>query len=125
MLHTKTRRVADVIVVECEGAIVYGDDATLLRQVVKDLLHDQPQVVLGLSEVNFIDSNGLGTLVGLHSSAESAGGHLKLAGLGPRVKDAMLVARLNTIFRIYGTVEEAVESFRLETTPAAIGELQH
>jgi anti-sigma B factor antagonist len=62
--------------------------------------------------VNYIDSGGLGTLVSLYTSAHSAGGAVKLARLTSRVGDLLQVTKLLTVFEVYETEEEAVESFR-------------
>ena len=54
-----------------------------------------------------MDSSGLGTLVGLHTSARSVGGEIKLAGLTGRVKDVLQITKLGSIFEFYDTPEEA------------------
>ncbi len=123
MLNLKTRKIGDVLVIDCEGAIVYGEEATLLRKTVKDLLPEHHELVLGLAEVRMVDSNGLGALVGLLGSAQAVNGQLKLAALAARVNNALTVSKLAQLFKIYPTVEEAVEAFRLEDTPVALGEL--
>lgn len=123
MLDLKTRKIGRVLVLDCEGSIIYGEEATLLRKTVKELLPEHHEVVLGLAEVRMVDSNGLGALVGLLGSAQAVGGQLKLAALGTRVKNALMVAKLAQLFQIYPSVEAAVEAFRLEDTPIAVAEL--
>ncbi|MBZ5646616.1 MAG: STAS domain-containing protein [Acidobacteriia bacterium] len=122
-LQISTRILGDVTVVDCNGEIVYGEEAPLLRQKVKELLQEGRHVVLNLSEVRAIDSNGVGALVSLMTSARAPGGDLKLAALGQRMKDVLKVTKLTALFAICDTVEEAVERFRLETTPIAVSEL--
>jgi anti-anti-sigma factor len=58
-----------------------------------------------------LDSSGLGTLVGLSSSASSAGGEIKLAGLTGHVKDVLQITKLGTVFESYDTPEEAAPTF--------------
>ena len=62
--------------------------------------------------VNYIDSGGLGTLVGLYTTAQNAGGRLKLAALTQRVGDLLQVTKLVTIFEVFDNEEKAIESFR-------------
>jgi anti-sigma B factor antagonist len=101
-----------IVVVDCAGRIVFGEETSELREQVKGLISEGGRVVLNLGEVNYIDSGGLGTLVALYTSARSAGGAIKLARLTRRVDDLLQVTKLLTVFEVYETEEEAVESFR-------------
>ena len=111
VLKTSTRGLGGVVIVDCSGKIVMGDETAFLRHQVKDLLNESRQIVLNLAEVNYLDSTGLGTLVGLYTSARSAGGEIKLAGLTGRVKDLLQITKLVSIFEFYNTTEEAASSF--------------
>ncbi|HUK86120.1 MAG TPA: STAS domain-containing protein [Terriglobales bacterium] len=115
-LHTATRNVGDVAVVDCRGRIIFGDETAELRQLVRNLIGLSPRIVLDLTQVDHIDSNGIGTLVGLHVAARNAHGVIKLVGLVANVKNVMDTTRVGTIFETYNTVEEAVASF---AAPAA------
>ena len=111
MLKTSTRRLGNVVVVDCYGRIVMGEETASLRQQVKDLLGQSQQIILNLADVQYIDSSGLGTLVGLHTSARGLGGEIKLAALATRVKDVLQITKLGSIFEFYDTAEEAASSF--------------
>jgi anti-sigma B factor antagonist len=81
--------------------------------LVKKLIEEKHnRLVLNLGDVNYIDSGGLGTLVGLYTTAQSTGGALKLARLTPRVGDLLQVTKLVTIFEVFDSEEQAIESFR-------------
>ena len=121
LLKTNTRSFGDVIIVDCAGRIIMGDETALLRHQVKDLLNESRHLVLNLSDINYLDSSGIGTLVGLHSSAAKMGGQIKLAGLTGRVKDVLQIAKLASIFEFYATPEEAASTFNVaagRTAPA-------
>jgi len=111
LLKTSTRSLGGVVIVDCSGKIVMGDETAFLRHQVKDLLNESRQIVLNLTEVSYLDSTGLGTLVGLYTSVRSAGGEIKLAGLTGRVKDLLQITKLVSIFEFYNTAEEAASSF--------------
>jgi anti-sigma B factor antagonist len=111
-LKLTTRTVQDILVLNCDGRVVFGEESALLRDTVKGLIAQTKQVVLNLGGVSYIDSGGLGTLVALYTTAHNAGGGIKLSNLTPRVGDLLQVTKLLTIFEVYDTEEEAIQSFR-------------
>ncbi len=111
-LTSSTRRIGEVMVVDCAGRIVLGEESTALRLLVKDLLNKSRQIVLDLGDVTYIDSSGLGTLVGLHTSARNAGGEIKLARLHSRLQEMLQVTRLVTVFDTFDTAEKAAAALQ-------------
>ena len=111
-LRMSTRQVDGVLVVDCSGRVVFGEESASLRDMVKKLLAESPKVVLNLREVNYIDSGGLGTLVSLFTTARNAGGAVKLARLSQRVGDLLQITKLLTIFEVFDDEEVAAQSFK-------------
>ena len=111
-LKLETRTTASgVVVVDCVGRIVFGEESGYLRDKVKSLIKDKVRIVLNLANVTYIDSGGLGTLVSLYTSAYNVGGAVKLANLTQRVADLLHVTKLVTIFQVYDSEEKAIQSF--------------
>jgi anti-sigma B factor antagonist len=115
-LKISTRTVQGVVIVDCIGRITFGDEAASLRDTVKGLLPQTREIVLNLKDVSYVDSGGLGTLVGLYTSARAAGGELKLAQLSHRVGDLLQVTKLLTVFDVHDTEESAIAAFRHAAT---------
>lgn len=111
-LRINTRSVEGVLVVDCHGRIVFGEESAVLRYTVKKLIVENQHLVLNLGGVNYIDSGGLGTLVALYTTARNAGGAIKLANLTQRVGDLLQVTKLLTVFEVFENEEEAAQSFR-------------
>lgn len=111
-LRISTRTVDGVLIVDCHGRIVFGEESAVLRDTVRKLITENNRIVLNLGGVSYIDSGGLGTLVSLFTTAHTAGGAIKLANLTQRVGDLLQVTKLVTIFEVFYSEEEAVESFR-------------
>ena len=89
-LKIRVRRLNDgIIVVDCAGRLIFGDETAALRDQVRALIQDGSQIVLNLADVTYIDSGGLGTLVALYTTARNAGGSVKLARLTQRVGDLL------------------------------------
>ena len=110
-LRLSTRTLERVTILDCHGRIVFGEESMLLRDTVKKLLGESKNLVINLGGVNYIDSGGLGTLVGLFTSARSAGGHIKLASLTHRVTELLAVTKLVTVFEVFDNVDDAAHSF--------------
>lgn len=111
-LKLSTRTMDGIVIVDCSGRIVFGEESGYLRDTVKQLILENKRIVLNLSGVTYIDSGGLGTLVALFTSARSSGGSIKLATLTPRVGDLLQVTKLLTVFEVYDNEEKAVQAFR-------------
>ena len=111
-LKLSTRTVDNVLIVDCAGRIVFGEESGYLRELVKKLIADKHQLVLNLSGVTYIDSGGLGTLVALYTSARNNGVAVKLANLTQRVGDLLQVTKLLTVFDVYDSEDQAIQSFR-------------
>jgi anti-sigma B factor antagonist len=111
-LKLSSRTVDGIAVMDCDGRIIFGEESASLRDAIKSMLTTNKQIVLNLGGINYIDSGGLGTLVALYSTAQNAGGSVRLASLTQRVGDLLQVTKLLTVFEVFDTVEEAVKSFR-------------
>ena len=107
-LKIEKRLVDGVTVVSCHGRMMFGEEATALRESLKEALSKTRRMVLNLSGVTYIDSGGLGTLVGVFSSARAAGADIKLTGLGPRLRDVMQITKLATVFEVFDSEQEAL-----------------
>jgi anti-sigma B factor antagonist len=111
-LKIDTRPEDAVTIVSCTGRITFGDEAMTLRESLKKILAASRQIILNLSGVSYIDSGGLGTLVGVYSSARAAGADIKLTGLGQRLRDVLQITKLVTVFEVYETEQQAIEAFK-------------
>lgn len=119
-LSATTRKSGIATIVDCCGQIILGDETASLRQLVYELVKKSPNIVLNLTGVTRIDSNGIGTLFGLKISASKSGAVIKLAGLGDRIKSVMEITKLLTFFETFPTAEEAAVSFGPTSEPARV-----
>ncbi len=117
-LKLTSRTVQGIAVLDCAGRIVFGDESVELRDTVKKILETNPNVVLNMHDISYIDSGGLGTLVGLYTSAKNAKGNIKLASLNHRVLDLLQVTKLLTVFETFPNDVDAATSFATATSAA-------
>jgi anti-sigma B factor antagonist len=106
-----------IMVLDLRGRITLGPETEAVRTKLRDLLNaGQNQIILNLGEVTYLDSVGLGTLIGAYTSTNNSGGNLKLLHLPRGVQQLLQVTRLSTVFEIYEDLHLAVASFKNETT---------
>ena len=86
-----------------------------MRQLLQSKANDQvPLLVLDFTEVKYIDSSGLATLVEYYQKSRSYSGKIAMAGLSNRVRSVFDLVRLSEIFLIYPSVAEAKQGLRLQ-----------
>jgi anti-sigma B factor antagonist len=111
-LSLEVRNCSDVIVIHCQGRIVYGEEARSLSQMVGEFLQDGSKVVLDLSGVNSIDSAGIGGLVSLHTRAHSQKAEMKYASPSPLVRDLLGLTNVDSVLEIHPSLGEALAAFQ-------------
>lgn len=83
-----------------------GPESAALRSLVTDLLSTgNNKILLNLTEVNYIDSSGLGHLVSAFTTARKQEGELKLLKLTNKVHDLMQITKLYTVFDTTAVVD--------------------
>ena len=107
-LTVDTRNLADnVSVITLEGEIdVYT--SIQLKQDISDILAAGVKyLVLNLSKVEYLDSTGLGVLIGTLKKLRESGGNMIIVGPAMRIMRIFEITGLYKIFAIYATEEEA------------------
>src|SRR5271163_3901164 len=107
-LRLESRPVGEVLIVQCHGRIIAGNEVFTLHSHVGDSIDKHGDVVLQFDQVEFVDSSGLGALVRLMQAARSKGGDLKLSGVPPNIRKVLQLTNLLAQFETYDSVEEAI-----------------
>jgi anti-sigma B factor antagonist len=111
-LKIDSREVAHVTILDITGRIVLGEEIGSLRDAVRALVaQGKKKIILNLVGVDYIDSSGVGELVGSFTTVRNAGGELKLLNLTQKVHDVLHVTKLYTVFDIKDDEFTAVKSF--------------
>ena len=113
-LSLETRNRGDVIVVHCQGRIVYRDEAAALSRLVGEILEHGSKLVLELSGVSTMDSAGIGELVLLRTWAQERNAELKCAGANPIVRTLLELTNLDSVLEVHPSLDAALGSFREE-----------
>ncbi len=111
------RHAGNVAIVDLSGKITLGEGCGMVRGTIKDLVTaGDRNILVNLKDVTYLDSAGLGELVGSYATITNQGGQIKLLHAQGKVKDLLAVTKLYTVFVTFDDEEEAVRSFAAGAT---------
>lgn len=111
-MHADVRRLQDVVVLDLSGKLTAGLGDQILRESLDELLAEGwRKILVNLSQVTFMDSAGVGELVGGLRTSQRLGAELRLLNTSERVHSTLSIARLLPVFRIHQSEREALEAF--------------
>lgn len=112
----KERQVGSVTILDADGkgriGLRFGGSTVTLPKAVQSLLEEgRNQILLNLAGVGYIDAGGLGELVSTYITVNEYGGRIKLLNLTEMLRELMMTTKLLTIFDVYNSESEAMDSF--------------
>lgn len=100
------------VVLEFKGNVMGGPDAVSLNEKLHELIEEEKtNVVADLGKVKFMNSSGLGMLIGGLTTMRKAGGDLRIANATDKIESLLVITKLITVFKHYKSLDEAVESY--------------
>lgn len=106
------RKVKDVTIVDFKGRLAVGVGDTVLPQIIGDILEEGgKKILLNLSDMDYIDSNGLGELVQAYKESQRKGASLRLLKPQDRVTKTLRLTNLLPMFAVYESEDEALKAF--------------
>jgi anti-anti-sigma factor len=106
------RKVRDVTIVDFKGRLAVGVGDTVLPQLIEEILEEgSKKILLNLSEMDYIDSNGLGELVQAYRESGRSGASLRLLKPQDRVTRTLRLTNLLPMFQVYESEDEALKAF--------------
>ena len=111
-MRITTRQINDVTILDLNGKITIGTGDIALRQALSEALFAGARnLLVNMAGVTMIDSSGIGELVSGYTTTANHGGRLKLCSLPPKVSDILEITQLITVFEVFDSEQEAIESF--------------
>ncbi|MEX0737687.1 MAG: STAS domain-containing protein [Bacteroidota bacterium] len=112
-MRLKIKDVKSVTLIELKGNVMGGPDASSLNEELHKLIDGgKKNIVVDLGGVKFMNSSGLGMLIGALTTVRNAGGQLKLARASEKIESLLIVTKLITVFEHFEKVDEAIGSFK-------------
>jgi anti-sigma B factor antagonist len=111
-MKLSTRKAGEVVIIDVDGKILFGEGDTEIKQIVDDLLKKgNKKVLLNLTNVPFLDSAGLGEIIRCFTALRRNGGSLKLLSPNRRIIDLLNITNLLTVFDWFSDESSALASF--------------
>jgi len=100
------------VIIELKGKLVGGPLSERMDRTLDNLLaQGKKNIIIDLGGINILNSSGMGILISGYSKVRDNGGSLKLANITNKIQGLLSITKLNQIFEIYNTTDEAVKSF--------------
>jgi anti-sigma B factor antagonist len=109
-MESSERRVDEVVIVKLQGRLTLGTQ-NLQEQITSLVEGGEKQILIDMSDVQYMDSTSVGDLVVSYTTATSQGGALKLLQLPERIRELLEIHHLSSVFEDYDDEAEAIASF--------------
>ncbi|HLG32727.1 MAG TPA: STAS domain-containing protein [Ignavibacteriaceae bacterium] len=111
-MKIKTTEKYEAVIIELKGNVMGGDDTKEFNELLHKLIDKgKTRIVVDLGGVKFMNSSGLGMLIGGLTTVKKADGVFKLANVTDKIESLLIITKLITIFETYDSVDKAVEAF--------------
>ncbi len=112
-MKTKVSERYNAVIIELKGNVMGGEDTKEFNDLLHKLIDEgKKNVVVDLHDVKFMNSSGLGMLIGGLTTMKKADGTFRLSRVTDKIESLLIITKLITIFETYKSIEEAVESFK-------------
>lgn len=102
----------DAVIIMLKGNVMGGEDTKIFNETLHKLIEDgKKNVIIDVSNVKFMNSSGLGMLIGGLTTVKKAEGRLILAGVTDKIESLLIITKLITIFETAEDVDKAVKIF--------------
>ena len=102
----------DILILSADGGLIAATAEQFFGELEQFVQLGCRKLIVDCTRLTYISSYGLGVLVRLHKKLASRGGDVKLAAIAGAVPTLLSMVRLDRVFEIYPTVEEARQAFR-------------
>ena len=104
----------DIAVLEPRGSLIGGEETDEFKAKAKDLIEQgNKKLVLDLGGITYINSSGIGALVGIHSMYQKSDGKIKLCNVAKGVQNVFVITKLTSVFDVEEDRQQAINSLKV------------
>lgn len=109
-MNVNVNETEKAVIIKLEGEMMLGYEANDFHEAVRSSIEKNKNVLVDLSEVKFISSWGIGILIHGYTTATNGGSKFGLVAVPENVKETFQKIKIDSIFRQFGSVEEALNA---------------
>ncbi len=102
------RNVSDAVILDLPSMF----ESDKLQGELQNSFKDSRKIAINMTNINFIESSGLGALVSAYKFCDSNGGKLVFYGIQPYVQQLLELTKLNRVLKIYPNEQEAIQALQ-------------
>ncbi len=111
-LNSVIRHAGSVVILDLSGRVTAGESAATFREKIKELASaGHKNVLLNLKDISYVDSMGLGEMVGACTTMRKLGGDIKLVNPQQRVAYLLTITQVSNLFAIFADEQAALQAF--------------
>lgn len=113
-LETKTTIINDIVILRPLGNLLETVDGESILHEVDNHIEDINKFILDCSQIKHLNSTGISMILKIFTQIRNQGGELLLCAVSKQIEKLLIITKLNSIFTIFATVEDALENLKLQ-----------
>lgn len=105
------RQSGQVSLIDLQGRLTFFEVAILRENLTRLVREGRKQIVLNLSDLQYLDSSGIGELARMYVMVLKNGGEMKVVGLTPKIEEILKITHLYQVFPEFPDEQTALQSF--------------
>lgn len=107
------RKEDEVVILHPEGDLIEKAQAQPMVEQVNEYLDDETKkFIIDMAKVRYLNSSGLNALISILTKARKSGGEAVICNVSPKVKELLIITRLNTVFTVTDNVQQAQDKLK-------------
>ncbi len=112
-MSVQTSEKDGVTILALSGKIMGGPEASQINEQVNSLIDQGKHVILvDLDNVEWMNSSGLGILIGAMTTLKNNNGELALVHISDRIRNLLKITKLVDVFKLYDNIDQAIEDLK-------------
>jgi len=114
-MEISEKKTDGIVIWELQGELMGGAETDVFQRKIYDIVKSEnPRIILDMKDVKWMNSSGLGMIMGALTTLRSSGGDLCLVNVSDRVRRPIEVTRLDSVISMSDTIEMAINRFAEE-----------